>query len=137
MTTARGSPCSRTQACNSKKSLMRANWDGSAIHSRSSMKCAQFTALVCPGSRTVARCIRRRHHTWLAIGTASWTSRTDPTAAPNPRAIRLAPRPARLDGLRLVLVENTKFNAEPLLRKLADRLGAKYGTRVSLVHRKR
>ena len=61
----------------------------------------------------------------------------DPTAAPSPRAAKLAPRPARLDGLRLVLVENTKFNAETLLRKVGDRLGVKYGTRVSLVHRKR
>jgi hypothetical protein len=61
----------------------------------------------------------------------------DPTAGPSPRALALAPRPARLDGLRLVLVENTKFNSETLLRKLADRLGRKYGMTVGGVHRKR
>jgi hypothetical protein len=61
----------------------------------------------------------------------------DPTAGPSPRALELAPPPARLDGLRLVLVENTKFNSETLLRKLADRLGRKYRTTVSGVHRKR
>ena len=61
----------------------------------------------------------------------------DPTAAPSPRAVRLAPRPARLEGVRLALVENTKFNSETLLRKLAERLGRKHGTTVSGVHRKR
>ena len=61
----------------------------------------------------------------------------DPTAAPAPRELRLAPTPTRLDGARLLLVENTKFNAEPLLRKLAERLGRKHGARVSGVHRKR
>ena len=61
----------------------------------------------------------------------------DPTAAPSPRAVCLAPRPARLEGLRLALVENTKFNSETLLRKLGDRLGRKYGMTVGLVHRKR
>jgi hypothetical protein len=61
----------------------------------------------------------------------------DPTAAPTPRALELAPAPARLDGARLMLVENTKFNSETLLRKLADRLARKHGTIVSGVHRKR
>ena len=61
----------------------------------------------------------------------------DPTAGPSVRPLQLAPRPPRLEGLRLVLVENTKFNSETLLRKLADRLGRKYGTTVSGVHRKR
>ena len=61
----------------------------------------------------------------------------DPTSGPSPRSLQLASRPARLDGLRLVLVENTKFNSETLLRKLADRLGRKYRTTVSGVHRKR
>ena len=61
----------------------------------------------------------------------------DPTAAPSRREVRLAPRPTRLEGLRLALVENTKFNSETLLRKLADRLGQKCGMTVSLLHRKR
>ena len=61
----------------------------------------------------------------------------DPTTPPGRREARLAPGPARLEGLRLVLVENTKFNADVLLLKLADRLARKHGTTVSLVHRKR
>ncbi len=61
----------------------------------------------------------------------------DPTASPKPRELELPPAPARLEGARLVLVENTKFNSETLLRKLAERLGRKHGTTVSGVHRKR
>ena len=61
----------------------------------------------------------------------------DPTASPRPRALELAPPPARLEGARLLLVENTKFNSETLLRKLGDRLGRTYGMTVSVVHRKR
>ena len=61
----------------------------------------------------------------------------DPTSGPSARPPGLAPAPQRLDGVRLALVENTKFNSEPLLQKLAQRLGRKYGTSVSVVHRKR
>ncbi len=38
-----------------------------------------------------------------------------------PRAI--APRPARLDGLRLAVLDNTKWNANKLLRHSMARLG--------------
>ena len=61
----------------------------------------------------------------------------DPTAGPSARPPALAPSPARLEGLRLVLVENTKFNSETLLRKLAERLHRKHGATVTGVHRKR
>ena len=61
----------------------------------------------------------------------------DPTSSPVPRTLEIAPAPARLDGVRLMLVENTKFNSETLLRKLAERLGRTHGTTVSGVHRKR
>ena len=61
----------------------------------------------------------------------------DPTAGPSVNPLTLAPRPATIDGLRVTLVENTKFNSEPLLRKLAERLGRKYGMTVTGVHRKR
>ena len=61
----------------------------------------------------------------------------DPTTPPSPRPLPTAPVPARRDGARLILVENTKFNSETLLRKLADRLGRKHGTTVGGVHRKR
>jgi hypothetical protein len=61
----------------------------------------------------------------------------DPTAAPVGREIKIAPRPARLDGLRIGLVENTKFNSDTLLLRLADRLGRRHGVTVSRMVRKR
>ena len=61
----------------------------------------------------------------------------DPTAAPSGASVPLAPRPARPDGLRLGLVENTKHNAEPLLRRLAQRLRERHGMTVTHVDRKR
>lgn len=61
----------------------------------------------------------------------------DPTAAPVAREVRLAPRPADLRGLRLGLVENTKFNSDTLLRKLADRLRDRHGIAMTHMARKR
>ena len=61
----------------------------------------------------------------------------DPTAAPVAREVRLAPRPAALRGLRVGLVENTKFNADTLLLKLADRLRDRYGMTMAHMARKR
>jgi hypothetical protein len=61
----------------------------------------------------------------------------DPTAAPVARAVQVAPRAADLRGLRLGLVENTKFNSDTLLRKLADRLRDRYGMTVGTMSRKR
>jgi hypothetical protein len=61
----------------------------------------------------------------------------DPTAPPVAREVRLAPRPRDLAGLRIGLVENTKFNADTLLLKLADRLGRQHGMTVAHVARKR
>jgi hypothetical protein len=61
----------------------------------------------------------------------------DPTASPVPRALRLPARPTRLDGLRLGLVENTKFNSDTLLLRLAARLRDKHGATVALLSRKR
>jgi hypothetical protein len=61
----------------------------------------------------------------------------DPTAQPSTRPITVAPRPERLDGLRLGLVENTKFNADTLLKKLAERLTRDHGITVTHMARKR
>ena len=61
----------------------------------------------------------------------------DPTSKPVERALDLAPRPASLDGLRLGLVDNTKFNSDTLLNKLAARLAARHGVTVALTSRKR
>ena len=61
----------------------------------------------------------------------------DPTSAPSVREVRLAPRPVDLRGLRLGLVENTKFNADTLLLKLADRLRERHGMTMTHIARKR
>ncbi len=61
----------------------------------------------------------------------------DPTAAPVARQVALAPRAAELRGLRLGLVENTKFNSDTLLLKLAERLRDRYGVTIGAMSRKR
>ena len=61
----------------------------------------------------------------------------DPTSAPVAREAQRAPRPADLRGLRLGLVENTKFNSDTLLLKLADRLREQYGVTIGPMARKR
>jgi hypothetical protein len=62
----------------------------------------------------------------------------DPTMSPVvTRPVTLAPRPAQLEGLRIGLVDNRKFNAAPLLLKLADRLHRDHGMTVARMVRKR
>ena len=61
----------------------------------------------------------------------------DPTSPPVPRELRLAARPEALRGLRLGLVDNTKYNSDTLLGKLAERLRARHGTTVALTTPKR
>jgi hypothetical protein len=61
----------------------------------------------------------------------------DPTSDPVPRAVALAPRPRDLRGLRVALVENTKFNSAALLERIAARLTAAHGIQVVQMHRKR
>ena len=61
----------------------------------------------------------------------------DPTSKPVERAVVLAPRPASPRGLRIGLVDNTKFNSDTLLRKLADRLATRHHMTVSVTSRKR
>ena len=61
----------------------------------------------------------------------------DPTAAPAARTTTLARRPADLTGLRIGLVENTKFNSEPILQRLARHLGKRHGMTVAHLDRKR
>ena len=58
----------------------------------------------------------------------------DPTVSPvsAPGAFLYAPRPTSLAGRRVGLVENTKFNSEVILRKIAERLAARY--QVTLTH---
>ena len=61
----------------------------------------------------------------------------DPTTPPVERAMTLAPRLRDLRGLRVGLVENTKFNSDLILAKLGERLARQYGMTVSLMIRKR
>ncbi len=59
---------------------------------------------------------------------------TAPTAA---GMFRYAPRPHSLIGLRVGLVENTKFNSEVILRKVAERLALHYQVVLTHVERKK
>jgi hypothetical protein len=60
----------------------------------------------------------------------------DPTIGTAEEPIDYAPRPANLHGLRVGLIENTKKNAEAMLRKLGEKLAAAHGmTADVLVHK--
>jgi len=61
----------------------------------------------------------------------------DPTSTPRERTVTLAPRPRDLAGLRVGLVENTKFNSDVILRKLGEELVRRHGMTVSRMIRKR
>jgi len=61
----------------------------------------------------------------------------DPTTPPVARAINLAPRLGDLRGLRVGLVENTKFNSDAILARLGERLAREHGVTVSRMIRKR
>ena len=61
----------------------------------------------------------------------------DPSTSPEKETIEYAPRPRDLKGLRVGLVENTKFNSDKLLLKIADRLKAQYGMEMVMLNSKR
>ena len=61
----------------------------------------------------------------------------DPTSDPIPRGVTLAARPPALAGLRVGLVENTKFNSEALLQRVGARLAREHGMTVVTIHCKR
>ena len=61
----------------------------------------------------------------------------DPTTAHEAEPIAYAPRPRKLQGLRVGLVENTKFNSDKLLLKIAERLKARYGMQMVKMARKK
>lgn len=56
----------------------------------------------------------------------------DPTISADREAFSYTPRPKDLHGLKVGLVENTKFNSETILRKIVERLDERY--KVKLVH---
>jgi hypothetical protein len=60
----------------------------------------------------------------------------DPTIATERETIEYAPRPKNLHGLRIGLIENTKKNAEAVLRAVADRCETTHGMTVEvLIHK--
>jgi hypothetical protein len=61
----------------------------------------------------------------------------DPTSEPGSRTIEYAPRPRSLEGKRVGLVENTKFNSDRLLEKIGQVLKAEYGAAETRMWRKR
>ena len=61
----------------------------------------------------------------------------DPTTEPKAQAIRYVPRPDSLKGKRIGLVENTKFNSDKLLLKLAGILKEEYGAAEAVLWRKK
>ena len=61
----------------------------------------------------------------------------DPTTEATARRIDYVPRPDSLQGKRVALVENTKFNSDRLLLKIGDVLKAEYGAAETRLLRKR
>ena|SRR2546427_11239834 len=80
-----------------------------------------------------------QHYRANQNGSYTMTRRVfDPTVSPvSPVTFSYAPRPKSLHGLRVGLVENTKFNSEVILRKIAERLTARHQTSMThLDHKK-
>ena len=60
----------------------------------------------------------------------------DPRIVTQPDRIDYAPRPRILRGLRVGIIENTKKNAEVVLRMLAEKLETVHGIKMEvLVHK--
>jgi hypothetical protein len=55
----------------------------------------------------------------------------DPTTSTEKTPIDYVPRPRDLKGLRVGLVDNSKFNSKILLLKIADRLQVRYGVEMT------
>jgi hypothetical protein len=60
----------------------------------------------------------------------------DPTVEQSTQPIKFVARPDSLSGLRVGLVENTKFNSDRLLQKIGDVLVADYGAASARMWRK-
>ena len=60
----------------------------------------------------------------------------DPTVPLETQAFAYAPRPGAFRGLRVGVVENTKFNSKELLCKVAERLERQHDMRLVSVNRK-
>ena len=60
----------------------------------------------------------------------------DPTTEAATQTIAYAPRPAALEGKRVALIENTKFNSDRLLAKIGELLKKEYGIAEWRMYRK-
>ncbi len=60
----------------------------------------------------------------------------DPTVEPRRQPLTYVPRPDSLQGKRIGLVENTKFNSDKLLQKIGDILKQEYGAAEARMWRK-
>ena len=60
----------------------------------------------------------------------------DPTAEVATRAIAYVDRPATLEGKRVGLIDNTKFNSDRLLERIGAILKAEYGVAETRMFRK-
>ena len=61
----------------------------------------------------------------------------DPTTQVKVQAISFAPRPESLGGVRIGLVENTKFNSDKLLLKIAAIMENEHGAKSHIIRSKR
>ena len=61
----------------------------------------------------------------------------DPTTGAAAQTIAYAPRPTSLEGKRVALIENTKFNSDKLLVKIGDILVKEYGAASTSLYHKR
>ncbi|MGH7277925.1 MAG: UGSC family (seleno)protein [Candidatus Rokuibacteriota bacterium] len=60
----------------------------------------------------------------------------DPTTEAATQTIAFVPRPHSLQGMRVGLIENTKFNSDKLLEKIGAILTAEYGAAETRMWRK-
>ena len=65
------------------------------------------------------------------------TELLDPTSDAVTQTISYAPRPGSLQGKRIGLIENTKFNSDRLLAKIGEILKSEYGAAETRMWRKR
>lgn len=61
----------------------------------------------------------------------------DPTTEAKEETFPFVPRPESLSNLRIGLVENTKFNSDKLLLKIAAILEQDYGAKSHVIRRKK
>jgi len=61
----------------------------------------------------------------------------DPTISPRQEEISYVPRPKDLNGLRVGLIENTKYNSDVLLLKIAEQLNERFGMEMVQLNRKK